>query len=619
MTNQMLNLIGLPLAALLLAVISLPLMKRLATHYGIISAPYSDTLPARRIPLLGGIAIILSIVLPLSLAGAMPLWIGGPTLALLIVGVVDDAVAMRPLKKFLLQLLIVTAVVLAAPRFALAPWRLLNLVLAGVFLISTVNAFNLIDGLDGLAGGVGIAAALAAAGVAALHNDMSSVVQGLVIAGALAGFLVYNLHPASVFMGDGGALPLGLLLGILALHVGGLSGNFRLPHYVVPIMIMLVPLLDTAIVSVSRIATGTPVSRGGLDHSHHRLLALGLSDGRAVAVCWGLALLAGLCAVLISMMPSPYLIASLPFILVAFGLVGLFMIDLTFEANSPSVVHRYLQGTARLIVAWTYKRRMAEVGLDLIVIPAAYFGAFLLRLDFTIDEGRVASILSTLPWIIVATYAAFIITGVYRGIWRYAGISDAMRFANGSILAGIFVSLIALAKPLSLSGSITLLYVILLFNLLVASRFSFQALRKGVALMAASTDRVLIVGAGALAVSAAEYLASAPGQIRIIGFVDDDNFKFGKMVHGRPVLGSIDDLEVILARTGFNQILFAAEALGADRVASLWDLATRHKITVSRFSIGMSEMAEISPANGEQDAPATIPALSGGPAVVNSV
>ena len=248
------------------------------------------------------------------------------------------------------------------------------------------------------------------------------------------------------------------------------------------------------------------------------------------------------------------------------------MIDLTLEANSPSRVRSYLQRMARLMVAWTYKCRMAEVLLDLVVIPAAYFGAFLLRLDFTIDAGRFDSILSTLPWLIGATYAAFMIARVYSGIWRYAGISDVMRFANGSILAGSFISAIALVKPLALSGSIALLYVILLFNLLVACRFSFQAIRKGVALLVPSADRVLIVGAGALAIAATEYLASAPGQIRVIGFVDDDNFKFGKMVCGRPVLGSIDDLEVILHRTCFNQVLFASESLEANRTVVVRDL-----------------------------------------------
>ncbi|MGA2412115.1 MAG: hypothetical protein ABSG46_17255 [Candidatus Binataceae bacterium] len=568
-------------------------MKRLATHYGIVPIPYSDTLPsdmlpARRIPLLGGIAIIAAVLLPLVLMGAMPLWIGGPTLALLIVGVIDDAVAMHPRTKFLLQLLIVGAVVFAAPRFALTPWRLLNVLLAGFFLLSTVNAFNLIDGLDGLAGGVGIAAALAAGGVAGIHGDMQSVVQCLVIAGALAGFLVYNFHPASIFMGDGGALPLGLLLGILALHAGGLSGHSRLAHYAVPILIMLVPLLDTTIVSVSRVATGTPISRRGLDHSHHRLLALGLSDGRAVALCWGLALIAGSCAVLIAMMPYPYLVTTLPLMLAVFGLIGLFMVDLTFDSNSPNMVHSHLRGMARLIVAWTYKRRMAEALFDLILIPAAYFSAFLLRLDFTIDEGRVHAMLNTMPWVIIATYAAFAIAGVYRGIWRYAGFSDIVRFANGSILASIFMILISLAHPLALSGSIAVLYLILLFNLLVVSRFSFQGLRKAMAAMASSADRVLIAGAGSLAETAARFLVSVPNQIRIVGFVDDDNFKFGKMVHGRPVLGSIDDLEVIFTRTWFNQILIATEALSDDRMMALANIAARHQIQIRRFSIGLT-------------------------------
>jgi len=617
MINPLEILIGLPLAAFIVAALILPLMKRVAVRYAIVATPYSETFETRRVPLLGGVAIIGAILIPLLLIGALPLWIGLPTVALLAVGVVDDVVVMRPLIKFALQLIVVAAVVIAAPRFALTPWRVLNVVLAGFFLLSTVNAFNLIDGLDGLAGGVGIAAALAAASVAGLHEDPQAVLQCLVIAGALAGFLVYNLHPASIFMGDGGALPLGLLLGIMALHVGGLSGHSKLAHYFVPILIMLVPLLDTTIVSVSRIATGTPVSRRGLDHSHHRLLALGLSDERAAALCWCVALVAGSCAVLIALMSYPYLVATLPLMLAVFGLVGLFMIDLTFDSNSPSIVHDYVHGMARLVVAWTYKRRLAEALFDLAIIPAAYFGAFLLRLDFTIDQGRVHAIIGTMPFVIAATYAAFIVAGVYRGIWRYAGFSDILRFANGSILAGIFIVLISLAYPISLSGSIAVLYVILLFNLLIGSRFSFQAMRKAMALMAVPSDRVLIVGAGALAESAVRYLASGSGRLGIVGFVDDDSFKFGKVVHGRPILGSIDDLEVILARTWFNQILVAAEGLPEERMAAVWELAKRHQIAVRRFAIGLSEIVSVPSGGIGQSAP--IPSLAVRPAAMDRV
>src|ERR1700677_3245058 len=158
-------LLGLPMPAFVIAVAGLPLMKRIAARYAIVAAPYSETLQKRRVPLLGGVAIISAILIPLALSKALPLWIGLPTLALLLVGVIDDAAAMRPLRKFVLQLIVVTVVVVAAPRLALTPWRLLNVILAGFFLLSTINAFNLIDGLDGLAGGVGIAAGLAAAGV----------------------------------------------------------------------------------------------------------------------------------------------------------------------------------------------------------------------------------------------------------------------------------------------------------------------------------------------------------------------------------------------------------------------------------------------------------------------
>jgi UDP-GlcNAc:undecaprenyl-phosphate/decaprenyl-phosphate GlcNAc-1-phosphate transferase len=589
-TSHFGNLLAPGLAAFLLAVASLPLVRSLAAHYGVVSSVYGEASPRGGTPLLGGISIISSILIPLWIVGAMPTWIGGPTIGLLIVGVLDDVVVMRPSQKFSLQLIAVAIVVFAAPQFALTAWRLASVMLAGFFLLSTVNAFNLIDGLDGLAGGIGIAAALAAAGVAALCGDGQAVMQALAIAGALAGFLVYNFHPASIFMGDGGALPLGLLLGILALHVGGLSDP-KLAHYGVPILIMLVPLLDTTVVTISRIITGTPVSRRGLDHSHHRLLALGLSHRRAVVGCWGLGLAAGACAVTIALMPYTYLVATLPLMIVAFGLVGLFMVDLTFDSNSPSMVCSYLHGMGRLIVVWTYKRRIAEVLFDLVVFPAAYFGAFLLRLDFRIDQGRIDAILATLPWVMMATYAAFAVTGVYRGIWRYAAFSDIVRFANGAILAGVFVVAISLVRPLELSGSIAVLYVILVFNLLLASRFSFRAIRRAIALIVEPANRVLIVGAGLTAESAARYLASALEPLRVIGFVDDDNFKFGKFFHGRPILGSIADLEEIFARNRFNQILVAADNLPTDQIAEVWKMATLHQIAVRRFSIDLSEMA----------------------------
>src|SRR3984885_4593027 len=246
MLMPILKIAELPVLALTLAAVVMPLAKGLARRFGIVSVPYSDSRHKQQKPLMGGLAIIAAILITLAIGRMLPLWLMVGVAGLFLVGLVDDAIEFSPSRKFLLQIVAVGFVVVTGPAFRLAPWTLVNAALTGFFLISTVNAFNLIDGLDGLAAGVGIIAALSIAGISWLHGDAVGVSQALIIAGALGGFLIYNWHPASIFMGDSGALPLGLLLGAMALHAGDLTGNSRLPRYAVPILIMLVPLLDTA-------------------------------------------------------------------------------------------------------------------------------------------------------------------------------------------------------------------------------------------------------------------------------------------------------------------------------------------------------------------------------------
>jgi FlaA1/EpsC-like NDP-sugar epimerase len=193
--------------------------------------------------------------------------------------------------------------------------------------------------------------------------------------------------------------------------------------------------------------------------------------------------------------------------------------------------------------------------------------------------------------VMVATYVAFLIAGIYRGMWRYASVSDVIRFANGSVLAGAFVVLISLITRIELSGSIAVLYVILLMNLLVASRMSFRALRQGVALLALPHERVLIVGAGELAEAAARYLTTHRNRrFKLVGFVDDDSFTLGKLVHGRRVLGTLADLDRIYDTRQFSQVLVAVDALPGDRLEQLWQFANRRELTMQRFSIRLNEL-----------------------------
>jgi UDP-GlcNAc:undecaprenyl-phosphate GlcNAc-1-phosphate transferase len=585
------ELFGAVLGGLALVAIGIPPARRIATSIGMVVAPHSDSIHRGPIPLLGGASIIAAILITLGALSMLPLWMLVGAGGLLILGVIDDAVALRPTRKLAWETVAVTAAVLCWRVPALAPWPWINYFFVVFWLLATVNAFNLIDGLDGLAGGIGITVALAIAAIAVSRHDFVTATQALAVGGALGGFLLFNLHPASIFMGDGGALPLGFLLGAIASGMGGAGG--WLTRFTVPALIMIVPLLDMAIVCVSRMATSSPPTRRGLDHSHHKLLALGLSDRIVVRIFWAVSAIAGASAVVMKLLPGAYLVMALPFMLAFFGLIALFMIDLTFDVSEPGAAYRDLHGMARLIVNFGYKRRLAEAGLDLALITAAYFGAFLIRFDFAMSNEKVAQLLPNVPFVLVAAYSAFFSLGVYRGFWRYTGLSEVARLANAAIGAGVaLVALSWLLPNIMLSGSIAVLFVILLFNALVASRLSFRVLRKGIVLLARSHRRVLVVGASARAEAAARHVTSdSRRDMRLVGFVDVDAFKAGKLIHGAAVLGTLEDLERVLALTAFNEILIAAEGLTPEKLTGVSMFARDHGITVLNFSIELNAVA----------------------------
>jgi UDP-GlcNAc:undecaprenyl-phosphate GlcNAc-1-phosphate transferase len=360
---------------------------------------------------------------------------------------------------------------------------------------------------------------------------------------------------------------------------------------------MLLPLLDTGIVSVTRLATGNSISRHGLDHSHNRLLSLGLSEKSVAAVGWSIAAVGAAWALAASLLQHAYLLTMLPFTMVAVATIALFMMDLTFDTNPPGLAYGYGRGVARFILSFGYKRRIAEATVDVALIAAAYFGANLLRRNFLIDGAMLNAVMYSLPGVLLATYPAFLIAGIYRGIWRYTGLSDGIRFANGAVLAGIFIVPASMVVTIDLSGSIVVLYVILIFNLLVLTRSSFQTIRRAIGYLAAPTERVVVVGAGRIGAAAVSYLFSERRQeIRLVGFIDDDGFKLGKLVHGQRVLGSSADLERVYRSSPFDQVLIADNEISDERLGRIGEFARRHELAVRRFTIALSDIRDGTPA-----------------------
>jgi UDP-GlcNAc:undecaprenyl-phosphate GlcNAc-1-phosphate transferase len=585
------------------AVALIPVLNRLAFRFGVVAKPGPDRPHATATPLLGGVAIMAGFALAIWLFGssiAVPnlrlAWMLTFAALLFAVGLVDDIVELRPRVKLFAQVVIIVLFAAWGPQLDLLPYHWMNVALTIFWLLTTTNAFNLIDGFDGLAAGVGILSALSVAAIACLHGHQATMIAAASLAGALGGFLLFNLPPASTFMGDEGALSVGLTLGILSIQASHNGVGSWPARFAVPMLIVMVPILDIVTVTMTRLATGAPVSRRGLDHSHHRLFRLGLTGARATATLAALQAIASGCAIFLTVIPGYEVVLMIPYIAIMFALVALFLMDRSFATESPGLTVD-LPVVARFLLSAGYKRRVVEVMLDLMLACAAFSGAMLIRFEFEVPPRVVAEMLTTLPAVLLATCTAFVLTGVYKGIWRYSGVAEAVRFAASAMIAGGLTWGLSSLSDFAIPRAACLVFVILLFNLLLATRWSFHVFDRIVRMLASSGHRIVIVGADARGQAAVMHLFNARNSgagnsgSDLIGVIDDDSFKRGKLFHGYPVLGSISAIEEIFQRTAFDEILIAQEDLRGAQLDSLRSFAIERGLDLRQFSLDVTDIS----------------------------
>ena len=217
--------------------------------------------------------------------------------------VCENILSLKPTTKLVAQIALASVLLLFDYRLHWVQSLTLDLLLTLVWVVGVTNAFNLIDNMDGLCGGVSMIASVA------LLLHFSPAVAGsrvwwearflAVLLGATGGFLIYNLSPASIFLGDSGSLFLGFSFAALTLSNGvrTASRSDILSIVAAPVLVLLFPIFDTALVTISRWVAGRRATEGGLDHSSHRLVAIGLSERRAVALLWCLAAVGGVLGV----------------------------------------------------------------------------------------------------------------------------------------------------------------------------------------------------------------------------------------------------------------------------------------------------------------------------------
>ncbi|HWJ76490.1 MAG TPA: MraY family glycosyltransferase [Niallia sp.] len=297
-------------ASFLTVLLITPLVIKLAHVLGMTDKPNHRKVHAKVMPRLGGLAIFIGVVVGYFTAGLHNEKVTAITVGALIIfitGILDDKFELSPKLKLLGQLLAAIAVVssglsidrIEIPFFGVYDINpIVSYIITIFWIVGISNAINLIDGLDGLAAGISTIAIGTIAVMALINGKLLILTLCMIVLGSTLGFLKYNFHPAKIFMGDTGSLFLGYCISVFS--VLGLYKSVTLFSFVVPILILGVPIFDTTTAIVRRIVNKKPISAPDKGHLHHRLISLGISHKSTVLLIYGLGLIFSICAILFS-------------------------------------------------------------------------------------------------------------------------------------------------------------------------------------------------------------------------------------------------------------------------------------------------------------------------------
>ena len=419
-----------------------PLYRRAAQRLGYVEHPRDDRWHTRPTAPVGGPAIATTLVVGVVLLEPLrqqwlPLLCAG---AIFVLGTIDDVRGLRASSKLVVQIALASVLLFFGYRLGWSESLTLDTVLTLLWIVGITNAFNLLDNMDGLCAGVALIAGFAMfAGFGATVGTAPEAAYLTVLLGATAGFLVYNLHPAGVFLGDSGSLLIGLSLAVMALAPGpGVAPRSDVVSIIaVPVLILLIPILDSTLVTVSRVLSGRLPSQGGKDHSSHRLVAIGLSEPAAVALLWGLAATGGLLGFAIDRFGQDWTGVVAALFLMGVVIFAVYLSQVRIYEDPEDLPAQTAQVTP-LVTNFLYKRRVAEIMLDVGLISIAYYAAYRLRFEEEMFSTFFPSFLRSLPVVLGIQVLALFGVGGYRGVWRYFGLMDGVVFAKG-VLFGTLV------------------------------------------------------------------------------------------------------------------------------------------------------------------------------------
>lgn len=412
------------------------LLVKIAPRNGWVVLPKHNRWNKRVVAQFGGVPVLLAtwIVLLFLPSARQILNLLLLTVGVALLGFIDDIVGLGPKPKLIVQILLASLAVHFGVVHSLTHTPSWNALFTVLWIVGITNAFNLIDNIDGLAAGIGVIALLQIVLLAGLQTPVA--VFALCLLASLLGFLLFNFHPAKVFMGDVGSLAVGFFLACASVmtpsHLSSLGSVLLLPC-----LVLFIPIFDMLLVSVTRRLNGRAISRGARDHASHRLVLLGLSEPHAVAILYAVAFVAGVLAFCWERFWPAWGSGFLSLFLIVATLFWLYLAKLELPESwlsESSVIIVNIPAFFLRVVA-----KLSVLVLDAVIIVLGLYFACLSNLK-NAGQPLLAQFWVVAVFSLVIKLALLIASGAYNSRWTLSGIKEIYPVLKGVFSAACLVA-----------------------------------------------------------------------------------------------------------------------------------------------------------------------------------
>ncbi len=600
--------------SLVVAWLLIPLVKRMAPYLGLVDEPSERRIHKIPIPRCGGIAVFLATHIALvvvflgpwkNLAGSIQIeeWglLFAGSLILLLVGLFDDRFEMRAWFKLLGQLGVAGLMFMGGFTFEAflhisLPW-IVNFGATLFWFVLLMNAFNLIDGIDGACAGLGLIASAGLAGMLfSLHQPSDALVL-IALAGACLGFLRYNFSPASIFLGDCGSMFIGFLLAAVSLKAN--VKQSMMVALLVPLLAVGIPVFDVIMAVWRRLARklismirkdqlSCKVFGPDLDHIHHKLIRGGMSQRKAAISLYVAAVFVCLIALGATAMASNRTALLMVGMIVVLHVVVRQLAQVELWTTTQVV----LQGMRR---PRSIVSLLVAMGWDLLF--------FILATQFVFEGVFSFSVtLSLMAVCVMIPFMTIYFYGIYKTVWTRSRISQllvlSLQLFAGEILA--FVALLWITDLSHIELFMALLFHALIVAIgIVGARASLRLVRDLNAWLRCSTGsehdlKTLILGAGENAIlylRQASFEDQQKAARKIVGLVDDNPVLYHKVVYGYSVLGNFSQLEALIQKHNINEVIFTHHYSPALR-EGVFSLKKKYNLLIREFVFSIQDLDE---------------------------